>query len=145
MDENQTKLVQAALSRYPEIGVAYLFGSRARGTEGPMSDYDFAVYASGVADSFSFSIRLGTELSEALGTDAVDVVMLETVSDPVLLREAVLLGQCVYLKDASLKQRIEQDILREYEETRYLRNVQAMILRRQVRAGVFGRPLIQSS
>ncbi|MFN3740167.1 MAG: nucleotidyltransferase domain-containing protein, partial [Thermodesulfovibrionales bacterium] len=44
MDLNRIKSIFAD---YPEIKLVYLFGSRAKGIAGQLSDYDFAVYCDG--------------------------------------------------------------------------------------------------
>jgi predicted nucleotidyltransferase len=143
MNEEQKKLVKEIFERHPEIVVAYLFGSRARGTAGPMSDYDFALQTLDGIDSFDFSSGIGTEISAVLGTDAVDVVILNTVKDPVLKREAVLLGECLYTGDMLSRYKVEQGVLREYEDTRYLRSVQGAILHEQICGGALGKPVFQ--
>lgn len=143
MNEERKKLVKEIFERHPEIVVAYLFGSRARGTAGPMSDYDFALQLSDGAGAFELSSGVGAELSVVLGVDAVDVVILNTVKDPVLKKEAVLLGECLYMRDALSRYGVERSILREYEDTRHLRNVQEVILHEQIRTGVLGKPVFQ--
>lgn len=52
-----------ALSRHPEVRLAFLFGSQARGTARPDSDVDLAVDAPGL-DRLSLAAELG-ELLEA--------------------------------------------------------------------------------
>ncbi len=143
MNEEQRKSVRDILERHPEILVAYLFGSRARGTAGPMSDYDFALQIVDGVDGFEFASRIGAELSEVFGTDEIDVVILNTVKDPVLKREAVLLGECLYVRDMLSRYGLERTILQEYEDTRHFRNVQAEILDRQIRSGAIGKPMIR--
>ena len=61
MNEEQRKSVRDILERHPEILVAYLFGSRARGTAGPMSDYDFALQIVDGVDGFELASRIGAE------------------------------------------------------------------------------------
>jgi len=140
MNDEQKKLAKEVFERHPEIMVAYLFGSRVRGTAGPMSDYDFALQLSDENDGFELSSEVGAELSVAFGADAVDVIILNMVRDFVLKKEVVLLGECLYTRDILSRYRVEQSVLQEYEDTRHLRNVQETILRGQIRAGVLGKP-----
>ena len=44
MNQDQKNQLEKLFSRFPEIGIVYLFGSHARGEAGLMSDYDFAIY-----------------------------------------------------------------------------------------------------
>jgi predicted nucleotidyltransferase len=79
------------LSARPEILDAYLFGSYARGDDGAHSDVDVAVYVdfACVLDSFvGYSAELTAELVRTLGSDAVDVVVLNHA--PPLLYHRVL-------------------------------------------------------
>ena len=45
LSERVTDLLRAELSRFPEVRVAYLYGSRARGDYKPQSDIDIAIDA----------------------------------------------------------------------------------------------------
>ena len=79
------------LEQRPEILDAYLFGSLARGPVQPHSDVDVAVYIDRdrVADTpFGYSAELGTILSTAVGSNAVDVIVLNDA--PPLLYHRVL-------------------------------------------------------
>lgn len=74
-----------------EILEAYLFGSHARGGAHGRSDVDVAVYVDETlaeASRFGYQAELTTHLMDALGTNAVDVVVLNTA--PPLLYHRVL-------------------------------------------------------
>jgi predicted nucleotidyltransferase len=79
------------LEQRPEILDAYLFGSLSRGPGQPHSDVDVAVYIDRerVADTpFGYAAELTTILSTAVGSDAVDVIVLNDA--PPLLYHRVL-------------------------------------------------------
>jgi len=82
---------------YPQIKLVYLFGSRARGTAGPSSDYDFAVYLDEKDAQARFNIRLGLmgKLSQYLRSDDVDVLIMNDVKGPEvkyrIIKEGILL------------------------------------------------------
>ena len=63
---------------YPQVKLVYFFGSRARGENAPISDYDFAVYLSEKDKKKRFELKLilMAKLSHFIKTDAVDVVIL---------------------------------------------------------------------
>jgi predicted nucleotidyltransferase len=87
----------------PEVSLAYLFGSRADGSSGPMSDYDIAVlYSEMPPDALRY--RLAHELSEAMDTDRIDLVLLNRA--PVELKYAVILTG-ILLYEKSPVERIE--------------------------------------
>ena len=72
--------IQRVLRGRPDVRLAIVFGSRARGTARPDSDVDVAVHAPGV-DLF----ELGAALSRATGHE-VDVVTLDDLGIPLLGR-----------------------------------------------------------
>lgn len=85
-----TQVTQALVPR-AEILEAYLFGSRARGDAHRLSDIDVAVYidkARAKAGPFGYQADLTTHLMVALGTNAIDVVVLNAA--PPLLYHRVL-------------------------------------------------------
>jgi predicted nucleotidyltransferase len=89
------------------IDLAYIFGSRAAGEEGPMSDFDIAVLFSGTHPS-PMRYELSHELKNVLKTDRVDLVVLNKA--PIELRYAVIAsGIVVY--EASVEARVEYEAL----------------------------------
>ena len=80
-----------ALSPRGEILEAYLFGSRARGRARRDSDVDVAVYVDEARtrdSAWGYRAELTTDLMVALGTNDVDVVVLNRA--PILLYHRVL-------------------------------------------------------
>jgi len=85
-----------ALEALPDVAFAYLFGSRAAGRQGPLSDVDVAVYLDGPGR------ELGPRRLEVIGlvtahlaTDAVDVVVLNDA--PIALAGRILRQRQVIL------------------------------------------------
>jgi len=75
----------------PEILEAYLFGSTARGERQAHSDLDIAIFIAGVADAqggFGYQAALTADLMAGLGSNAIDVVILNLA--PPLLYHRVL-------------------------------------------------------
>lgn len=92
--ESATELatrIADVLEPRPEILEAYLFGSRARGEGHAHSDIDTAVYidrAAAAPGLFGYQAELTTALMGALGTNSIDVVILNDA--PPLLYHRVL-------------------------------------------------------
>ncbi len=103
----------AVLAASPSVLFAYLFGSLARGTAGPLSDIDVAVYLKEGADSGEVKLDLAAGLMLALGTDRVDVVVLNGAPLPLQARvvrcNRLLLDRAPHLRHA-----FESLVLREY-------------------------------
>ncbi len=89
------------------IELAYLFGSRASGTQGPISDYDIAILYS-QPQPLELRFELEHELKILLATDRVDLIILNCA--PIELRYAVIAnGIAVY--EASTAARVEYEAL----------------------------------
>jgi hypothetical protein len=72
-----------ALGPREEVLEAYLFGSHARGQARAHSDVDVAVYvdaARAAEGAFGYDSELAADLMRRMGTDAVDVVVLNGAS-----------------------------------------------------------------
>jgi len=98
METYLTKL-KKLFTRFDEIKLVYLFGSRAnKASVTPMSDYDFAIYLNEKTDlenEKEVILELISEISLILKTNNVDVVLLNKAVSPLLkfniLKEGVLL------------------------------------------------------
>ena len=97
----------SATKTKPRIDLAYIFGSRAAGKEGPISDVDIAVLYSESQPSI-VRYELARELKTVLKTDSVDLLVLNDA--PIELRYAVIVsGIVVY--EVNVKTRVEYEAL----------------------------------
>src|SRR3989338_8157863 len=80
MTTNQLNQCATIFSQYPQVKLAYAFGSQVTGETGPLSDYDFAIYLDeqDTTQAFAVKVKLMDELSRLLKTDAIDIVILDT-------------------------------------------------------------------
>lgn len=93
--------LRGALEGRSEILEAYLFGSQARGEARAHSDVDVAVYVdrSGLPQTaFGYDADLAAELMHALGTNRVDVVLLNDAA-PLLYHRVLRDGVRVLSRD----------------------------------------------
>ncbi len=107
--------IKPVFARFPEIKLAFLFGSRARGNAGPLSDWDFAVYIDGLDDSQRFQLRLTLigMLTMALKTNEVDVLVLNDIEEPAIKYNIVKEGQ-LFLEREPYKVLVLPQIWNEY-------------------------------
>ena len=138
----------AALERLTEaldldgVVAAMLIGSQARGTAGPLSDVDIAVWHDPNLDpkaSFQLQLDLIGAASHALATDEVDVVMLNR-APPLLRHRAVRDGKRLVERDPVARVRFEARTLLDYLDTMPLRVEMSRGLRKRIQEGRFGRP-----
>jgi uncharacterized protein len=124
------------------VVLAYVFGSRARKTTGLLSDYDFAVlFSSNIEreEYFDRELKILKDLKAFLKTDRVDLVNLNKSKDPLLRYNATLLGKPVFAEDRKIKFQMENSIMKEYEDTKYLRKIQHYFLTKHLEKGTFGK------
>jgi predicted nucleotidyltransferase len=96
-----SRRVAAILAPRDEVLEAYLFGSRATGRAQPHSDIDVAVYVDerrAAHGGFGYAAELATALIAGLGTNDVDVVVLNG-ADPLLYHRVLRDGRRVLARD----------------------------------------------
>jgi hypothetical protein len=125
----------------PQVIAAYLIGSRARGSSGPLSDVDVAVlHAPDLTPRERLDLRLSLaeRAGSALSTSEVDVVLLNGA--PPLIRHRAL-RDGLSLVDSDPARRIDFEVrtLNEYVDTEPLRRLLASRLRESLAEDRFGR------
>ena len=127
-----------------KVILAYLFGSAAREKTGPLSDVDIAVLFSERIkkdDYFDKRLKLASEIDRALGVYKTEVICLNE-SPPLLKHEAVFRGILIFAKDFDSKREFELRVLQEFEDFKYHLETANEIMRKQIKMGTFGKPLI---
>lgn len=123
---------KSVLAAFPEIELAYWFGSRAMGKGTPLSDWDFAVkYNKDTTWKEQLNIR--SSIADSLETDAIDLVDWDQA--PLSLRYAVVQeGILLISRNESLRVDLETETrsrywdfepcLQEYQEAFFRRVVE---------------------
>lgn len=125
-----------------QVALAYLFGSAAHGKMNSLSDIDVAVVFSDKVeekDYFKKELRLAHKIGNVFEIDRVDIVNLETARSPLLKHNAVFKGKFIFGKYGKNKFELENGIMKEYEDTKHLREVQDYYLYKHIKEGTFGR------
>lgn len=123
------------------VVAAMLIGSQARGNPGPLSDVDIAVWHDPGLDSrgrFDLQLSLAGEAGRALGTDEIDVVMLNR-APPLMRHRAIRDGKRLVERDHDERVRLETRAILDYLDTAPLRAELGRGVRRRIREGRFGR------
>lgn len=101
----------------PDVIFAYLFGGLTKEKASPMADVDIAVYVKN-PKRFDY-LKFYTELTNFLGTDEVDVVVLNNA--PISLIGRILQSKKVLIdKEPFLRHRFESLKIREFFDFQYL-------------------------
>ena len=100
---------------YPEIKLVYLFGSRATGSEGRLSDYDCAIYLDTKDKTRMYEIKFDmiVSISRLLKTDRIDVGILNLTDSPDL-KYMIIKESCLIYEKEPFKVIVEPRILNEY-------------------------------
>ncbi len=106
-------------STCPDVEFAYVFGSAGTERSTPGSDVDLAIYVSETADVSVNRLEVGRVAALHLGTDAIDIVLLNTA--PVALAGRVLTSRRVIVD--------QQPFVRHAYESRTARLFQDFRLR----------------
>jgi uncharacterized protein len=105
--------IREALDKYPNVVFAYVFGGLARGSLSPLADVDVAVYLADESYVMEEKLTLLGSLMDTLGTDEIDLVLLNMAPLPlkarVLRNKEILVDRRPYLRHA-----FESLVLREY-------------------------------
>jgi predicted nucleotidyltransferase len=124
------RMLSEFFRRKPGVRLAYLFGSQARGQTTPRSDLDLAVEMDHLlpeTDRTGLRIALLNELIDLLRSDQIDLVLLNEA--PPLLRHRVAReGMLLHEDRPGLRVAFVVKTLRDYEDTRPLREIQARYL-----------------
>lgn len=123
------------------VVAATLIGSQARGTVGPLPDVDIAVWH-GARPGFTRSLRSSLDLAgdagRALGTDEIEVVMLNH-APPLMRHRAIRDGKRLVERDHDQRVRLETRAILDYLDTAPLRAELGHGVRRRMKEGRFGR------
>lgn len=125
MKKKQLKKLLEIFKFYPAIKLVYFFGSKAEKKDGPLSDYDFAVYLEEKDKNKISEIKLEllNKISNVLKINNLDLVILNTSEMPELKYNIIKEGKLIFEKEP-FRILIEPKILTEYFDfkTLLLRN-----------------------
>lgn len=108
------KYLYPVFERYRDkVIFAYLFGSTARETSYPAKDIDIAVYLKKGSPELYFDCRLSlfADLCRTLKTNKVDLIILNTTTNLMLMEEIVRKGIILYEINPAEREEFELKIL----------------------------------
>lgn len=123
------------------VVAAMLIGSQARGNPGPLSDVDIGIWHDPGLDArgrFDLQLDLAGEITSLLGTDEVDLVLLNN-APPLMRHRAIREGKRLVERDHDERVRLETRAILDYLDTAPLRMELGRGVRRRMKEGRFGR------
>ncbi|MFH1039292.1 MAG: nucleotidyltransferase domain-containing protein [PVC group bacterium] len=133
MQNAKLKDLTPILEKEKRVKFAYLFGSRVRGQDGPLSDTDIAVYLDRRIKPGDYRLKLMEKLAKFLKSDHLDLVVLNQA--PPLLRHEIIKYGRLLKDDAARRIPFEVEVIRECLDTAHLRQVQRDALVENIRKG----------
>ncbi len=140
LDAGALRRLAGALDR-DGVVAAMLIGSQARGEAGPLSDVDVGVWHRPGLDPqarLQLRLRLADVAARALGTDEVDIAMLNDAT-PLMRHRAIRDGHRLVERDRDERVRLETRAILDYLDTAPLRAELGRGVRRRLEEGRFGR------
>jgi uncharacterized protein len=120
-DMGLARTIADVMAPYESVLLAYLFGSAAAGTNGPLSDIDIAVLVDRDASVYEIPGLLQDDLCRRLKTDRLDLISL-TEAPPPLAYRVVRDGQCVLCRDRKVRESFETRAIMRYLDFKPLRD-----------------------
>ncbi|MBS3809651.1 MAG: nucleotidyltransferase domain-containing protein [Desulfobacterales bacterium] len=107
----------------PRVLFAYLFGSGATAETAPLSDLDFAVYLDAAPGEIELTHKLSlyAKISRLAKRDDIDVVILNTCSNHMLVYDVLINGLLIYDAGSGTRAVVEQKMLHaaiDFKESR---------------------------
>jgi predicted nucleotidyltransferase len=135
--EQRYRRLRTYLGNQRYVQAAYLFGSAASGTFGPLSDVDVGIVFNSEAISWHEQrLKLMEGLTWIFGVPRIDVVILNS-AEPVLAHRVIYEGQPIFVRDEAARVRMEQKILNSYLDTSFLRSVQRASIKEHIKEGEY--------
>jgi predicted nucleotidyltransferase len=144
MDKAKINKTQAILNELP-IKAAYLYGSEVNGKTGALSDIDIAVLLKEEFDEnkyLNLRLKLINKISDVVKPKEADVIILNE-SPPLLKYSAVIKGKRIYTLNKLETIKFEERVLKEYEDTKYLRQTYYQHLEKRVEENRIGEPIYE--
>lgn len=137
--KKRLQLLTQTINGHPEIDVLYLFGSHATNTVNPLSDIDLAILLGrNVEPGEYFDLRLKYigVFAEILGTDAIDVIVLNDAPAHLAFK-VISLRNILFERNASHRVEFELRVVNQFLDFRPFLEVRKTYVRKQLDEGVF--------
>lgn len=101
------------IEKYENIRFAYLFGSIAKNDPMPLSDIDIAIFLSKEDKKLYYNLKIDihADVCRTLKRNDIDVVVINTTNNIMLLEEIIRYGIILFDRNKDLREEFEHKIL----------------------------------
>ena len=111
MDKTLKRNLELYLQKHDNILLAYLFGSRASGKIGAISDYDIGIYLKQKIE-FKEKYFMEVEIRNLLNINSLDLVIMNEA--PLALNYNIICGKCLYAVNQNIRVEFEANLLSRF-------------------------------
>lgn len=137
MDKDLIKTIKKEMQKFPLV-CGYLFGSRATGKVGALSDYDFAIFFDEKKVSsnqfLKTKLKIIQQLKLIVKNDKIDFVILNE-ANPVLAMNIISSGKLIFCRSNIFRINLEAEIMNQYLDRVYYEKRHNILMRRQILEG----------
>lgn len=135
----EQRILEDFFRKKKQVEIVYLFGSRAAGRAGPISDYDFAILLkkNGKRDFLDEQIFFTKELGGVLHTSNVDVLILNE-APPRVAHQVLKYGKVIFQRKNKSRALFEAKTENMYLDYKYFYEIGDKFLLKSLEDGTFG-------
>ena len=142
LEKKRLNQIKKYFSQQPDIAAVYLYGSEVSGRSAKVEkkrDIDFAVLFNQKRKSFKRQFQIASQLQNFIIGREVDCREIDLyASSPVYLMNVLQKGKLLYSANENKRVAFEVKVMREYEDTQRLRNLQYFYLKKRLKEGQYG-------
>lgn len=140
--EGILKKVKQYLSQRPEILMAYLYGSYAKGNPRNHSDIDIAIYLDHIVDDaqypYGYRADIISSLIKLLGANRIDLIIIND-SPPYLRYQVIRYGTLIFTRSEAKRIEFHTGTISKYLDVKYLLSIQRQFMSRRLAEGTYGK------
>ena len=142
LEKKRLNQIKKFFSQQPDVIAVYLYGSEVSGKSAKVEkkrDIDFAVLFNQKRKSFKRQFQIASQLQTFIAGKEVDCREIDLrTSSPVYLMNVLQKGKLLYSANENKRVDFEVKVMREYEDTQRLRNLQYFYLEKRLKEGQYG-------
>lgn len=142
-DKKTLTKIKQYFAKQKDVVAVYLYGSQVTGKSAKKEkdrDIDFAVLFVKPKKSYSRQFEVGAKLQKIIGRRRIDCREVYPQISPLFLMNVLKNSQLIYSSNENKRIVFEVNIMREYEDTQNLRDLQYFYLQKRLKEEKYANP-----